>query len=79
MSITPHELHDDFPAEADRIAALKAANAHFARLVDEYHALNRAVHGAETNTHPTDRAHEADMRRKRVALKDEIWRMLQRA
>lgn len=79
MTNTPHELHEEFPAEAAKITALKSENPHFARLVDEYHAANRAVHGAETHTRPTDDAHEAQIRRKRLALKDEIWKMLQEA
>lgn len=79
MSNTPHELGEEFPAEAAKIHALKGTNAHFARLVDEYHALNREVHGAETRTEPTDEAYEEELRRRRMALKDEIWRMLQAA
>lgn len=41
MSNTPHDLYEDFPEKTDAIHALKASNAHFARLVDEYHAVNR--------------------------------------
>lgn len=76
MANTPHELAEEFPAEAARIHALKAANAHFARLVEEYHAVNRAVHGAESRTEPTDEAREEELRRRRLTLKDEIRRML---
>ena len=79
MANTPHELHEEFPAEAAKIHALKQSNAHFAKLSDEYHEVNRAVHAAETLTVPTDSAHEEQLRRKRAALKDEIWTMLKSA
>jgi len=76
MSHTPHELSEEFPDKVDEISSLKQTDAHFARLVDEYHAVNRDVHRAETNVEPTDDLHAAEMRKKRMALKDEIWRML---
>jgi uncharacterized protein YdcH (DUF465 family) len=79
MSHTPHELAEDFPADAERIGALKQTDAHFARLVEEYHEINRAVHRAETNVEPVSEAHESDLRRRRMQLKDEIRRLLQAA
>lgn len=76
MSNTPHELHEEFPAEAEKIHALKVSNMHFARLADEYHEINRQVHRAETGIAPVDQLAEVEMRKKRAALKDEIYRML---
>ncbi len=76
MGHTPHELSEEFPDKAERIHELKEANPHFAKLVDRYHDVNRAVHRAETNVEPTDELHEADLRKQRMALKDEIWRLL---
>ena len=79
MTHTPHELAEDFPEEAEKISALKQTDAHFARLVEAYHEVNRAVHRAETHVEPVGETHEADLRRRRMQLKDEIWRMLQDA
>lgn len=76
MSHTPHELLEEFPEHADKISALKTSDAHFARLAEEYHEINRAVHRAETDVEPTDDLHMAEMRKQRAALKDEIYRML---
>ncbi len=76
MSHTPHELHDEFPQLADRISQLKQSDRHFARLADEYHSLNRAISRAETNVEPVDDLTEVGMRKKRAALKDEIYRLL---
>lgn len=79
MSHTPHELAEEFPEKVEQISALKQADAHFARLFDEYHAVNRAVHRAETNVEPIEALAETDLRKQRAALKDEIWAMLARA
>ncbi|MDY6859393.1 MAG: YdcH family protein, partial [Pseudomonadota bacterium] len=51
-------------------------NPHFAKLVDEYHEVNRAIHRAETNVEPTDDFHDAEMRKTRLTLKDQIARLL---
>lgn len=79
MSHTPHELAEEFPADADRIQALRTADSHFARLCDSYHDVNRTIHRAETNIEPTTPEHEAALRKQRMALKDEIARLLRAA
>ncbi len=76
MSHTPHELHEEFPELANKITELKTSDAHFAKLADEYHELNRAVHRAETNVEPVEELAEVDMRKKRAALKDQLYNML---
>lgn len=76
MSHTPHELHDEFPEFAEKLTALKTENAHFAKLADEYHEVNRAVHRAETNVEPVEELAEGEMRKTRAALKDQIYAML---
>jgi uncharacterized protein len=76
MSHTPHELAEEFPDQTARIHDLRAANAHFARLCDDYHAVNRAIHRAETRVDVVSDEHEAEMRRTRLRLKDEIAGLL---
>ena len=76
MSHVPHELAEEFPEHSDRMHDLKASDAHFARLFDEYHEINRAVHRAETNLEPMESLAEVDLRRKRAFLKDQIWAYL---
>ena len=76
MSHTPHELVDDFPAQAELIHELKRTDGRFRFLAERYHTLNRAIHRAETNVEPTDQFNEERMRKERVALKDEIASML---
>ncbi len=79
MSHTPHELAEEFPEHVDRMHQLKVENAHFARLFDEYHDLNRAIHRAETNVEPVEELEEVQMRKQRVMLKDQLWSMLSAA
>ncbi len=76
MTHTPHELAEEFPEYVERIHELKSENAHFAKLADEYHDINRAIHRAETRVETVSEEHEEDMRKRRMALKDEINKML---
>jgi hypothetical protein len=79
MGHTPHELNQDFPGQAEKIHALKTSDAHFAKLVAEYHEVNAVVHRAETNVEPLEQLAETTVRKQRAALKDEIARILSRA
>lgn len=76
MSNTPHELAEEFPEHVSKMHELKISNAHFAKLFDAYHDINRAVHRAETNIEPTDDLNMDNMRKERMILKDEIYGML---
>ena len=79
MAHTPHELHEEFPEFAEKMTALKESDAHFAKLFDEYHEVNRAVHRAETLVEPTDQFHEEELRKRRAVLKDQLYRILSAA
>jgi uncharacterized protein YdcH (DUF465 family) len=72
MSHTPHELHEEFPGQIDLMHQLKMENPHFARLADQYHDVNRAIHRAETRVEAISDQAEAELRRQRLRLKDEI-------
>ncbi len=76
MSHTPHELAEEFPEKVELMSQLKQTDAHFARLAEEYHEINRVVHRAETNIEPMEDLAEGELRKKRAALKDEIWAIL---
>ncbi|AHM02751.1 hypothetical protein roselon_00298 [Roseibacterium elongatum DSM 19469] len=79
MSNTPHELAEDFPNDVDKIHELKVSNPHFAKLMEDYHEVNRAVHRAETGIEPVEQSAENEMRKTRMRLKDEIASMLAKA
>lgn len=76
MKNTPHELAEEFPEHTDKIHELKTNDAHFAKLFEEYHDVNRAVHRAETNVEPTSDDNMEDMRKQRMALKDKLYALL---
>ncbi len=79
MTHVPHELAEEFPQHVDRMHALKVENAHFAKLFDDYHDLNRAIHRAETNVEPVEELYEMQLRKERMLLKDQIYAMLSAA
>lgn len=72
MSHTPHELSEEFPQNVGQMATLRQVDTHFTKLSESYHTVNRAIHRAETNVEPTSDDHMQEMRRERIALKDEI-------
>ena len=76
MSHVAHELHEEFPDKAAAIHTLKSTNAHFSRLAEEYHTLNRTLHRMETEVEPADDATIETLKKKRLQLKDEISQIL---
>lgn len=76
---TPHELHDEFPDAADAIRHLKLTDAHFARLAEQHHTVNRAIHRVETEVEPASDAHLEGLKKQRLHLLDEIAAMLNQA
>ena len=79
MAHTPHELAEDFPEHASKIHDLKMNDAHFARLADEYHTVNREVHRVESGVEAASQEREEELRRTRMRLKDEIAGILAKA
>ncbi len=76
MSHVPHELAEEFPDQTDQLHDLKMNNAHFAKLADEYHEVNREIHRIEAGVEPASDDRTTDLRKKRMLLKDEISAML---
>lgn len=73
MTHTPHTLADEFPDFAQKISAMKQKDAHFAKLVEEYTAVNELVHRAETRLDLLSDEAEESLRKKRAHLKDHLW------
>jgi uncharacterized protein YdcH (DUF465 family) len=72
MSHTPHELADAFPQDAAVLHQLKLNNAHFARLADEYHAVNREIHRIESEVDAASDERAEALKKQRLNLADEI-------
>ena len=79
MSHVPHELVAEFPEHADAIHRMKTEDAHFAKLFDEYHLVNRNIHRAETDIEPASDERMTQLRRRRLAIKDEVYALLKQA
>lgn len=76
MSQQHHDLVHELPQYKDKIHTLKTSNAHFRKLFDEYHDLNRAIESMESEVTPTATATEEQAKRKRLQLKDQMVAMM---
>lgn len=76
MSHVPHDLASEFPEFAEKMSDLKVNDKHFAKLFNDYNDLNDKVHLAETNVQPREELAEVDLRKRRAAVKDEIYAYL---
>lgn len=76
MTHTPHELSEIFPDDADLIHELRQKNAHFAKVAEQHHEVNRAVHRIETEVEPASDRQAEELKKQRLALQDEIAEML---
>ena len=76
MSHVPNELHEEFPQAAERISQLKQKNAHFARMAEDYHEVNRTIHRMETNVEPASDEALETLKKQRLSLKDQIATMI---
>lgn len=76
MTHTPHELAEALPDAAAQISERKISDPHFARLADEYHAVNREVHRGDTHVEPMDDMRLEGLKKRRLALLDQIKGML---
>lgn len=76
MDLLKHDIATEFPQLKDKIHTLKSNNAHFAKIFEQYDALNHAIAKFEGgNGAITDEALEIE-KKKRLKLKDEISQML---
>ena len=76
MDLLKHDIATEFPEFKEKIHALKAGNAHFAKLFTQYDEINHAIARFEGgNGAISDEALEIE-KKKRLQLKDEIAQML---
>ena len=69
---TPNELTTVFARDRELVTRLKQDNAHYARLADEYHEVNREVHRIEAETDAASDERVEALKKKRLGLLDEI-------
>ena len=73
---TPHELADAFPDHAAALHRLKTTNAHFARLAEQHHTVNRQIHRIEAEIEAASDERLETLKRERLQLLDAIAAML---
>ena len=72
MAHTPNELGAVFSRDAEVLHALKMENAHFVKLSDKYHEVNREVHRIEAEVDAASDERFETLKKERLALLDEI-------
>ncbi len=76
MTLDPHDLTHEFPAQADKIHALKTGNAHFQKLAQRYEDINKDVVQIEEGVRVADDAHLEALKKERLHLKDQLAALL---
>lgn len=71
-----HPLITEFPEHREAIHDLKTANAHFRRLFDEYHRVDREVVRIEGEIEPASDSVTEGLKKRRLQLKDDLHHML---
>lgn len=79
MRVEHHDLHHEFPEYDEAIHQLKMNDAHFARLFDEYHTLDRQIRKIEEGGDLDGGGFLNTLKQQRVALKDTLEHMLKQA
>ena len=77
-----HEHHDlihEFPEYREEIHNLKMTNERFRELFDAYHKIDREVYRVENNIEPRSDAALGEIKKRRLALKDELFRILRQS
>lgn len=72
-----HSLLQEFPQYRERIHSLKTQNAHFAKLFEAYNKIDDEVLRIEKEIETPSDAYVEQLKQRRVALKDELFAMLQ--
>lgn len=76
MTVHHHDLGTEFPQFKEAIHDLKASDHHFAKLFAEYEAIDKEIVRIEQDIQPTSDEYAEEQKKKRVALKDELYQML---
>lgn len=71
-----HPLEGEFPEHAAKLPAIRAADENFRALEGEYAALDKEILTAEENGLPITDEHFAALKRRRLAMKEQLEEML---
>jgi len=76
MQVDHHELHREFPEYVDLMHVLRTSDSFFCQMFNEYHNLTTQVEHLEEEDVPVDDFTIEEMKKKRVKLKDKMYKML---
>lgn len=79
MQIEHHDLVHEFPEFKTQIHQLKMENNHFSRLFDKYHTLNKEIEEAEKNGLPISDEYAETLKKQRLELKDQLYKIISTA
>ena len=71
-----HDLAHEFPNLVEKMREMKLKNAHFGKLFTQYDELNHQILALEGKGTPVTDETMEDMKKQRVVVKDEIYKML---
>jgi uncharacterized protein YdcH (DUF465 family) len=72
-----HDLLHEFPEYESKIAKLRESNDLFHNLMDEYDWLDAQIRNLEELSTPISDFHMEEMKKRRLHLKDKLYRILQ--
>lgn len=76
MQVEHHDLAHELPEFKDRIHELKTSDAHFHKLFERYDELTKEVERLEKQDVPVTDEHLEELKKERLAVKDELYGML---
>lgn len=71
-----HNLVSEFPKHRDLIHTLKETDAHFRRLFDLYHEVDKELHQIESGVVSPSDEYVESCKKRRLKLKDELFEIL---
>lgn len=76
MISNAHCLSQEMPELKEVVHEMKASNAHFAKILERYEAVNAKVADAESNLKPSSDEHLEELKKQRLQFKDELVKMI---
>ncbi|MDR9498899.1 MAG: DUF465 domain-containing protein [Hydrogenovibrio sp.] len=76
MALEHHDLAHEFPELKDRIHELKVNDAHFHKLFEQYDEATTKIEALEKEESPVADETMEDLKKQRLALKDDLYAML---
>lgn len=74
-TLLPHALNREFPELAAAVAALKETDLHFVHLLKQHDAVDNQITNDEMGVAPMGDTSLEDLKKQRLHLKDELYRM----